>query len=86
MADQKLAQAITEVYAKEHEKSLHFDTTEICDIELNYLIVNDEKGLIAIPAWILTSKTVLQDQTVNYEITAIDAESLDILRSGNIGK
>ncbi len=75
-----------DTYMKEYEKSLHFGTTEIIDIELNYIVLHDGNVLLLRPSWILTAKTVSQDEVASYEITAIDAESLEIIRSGSIGK
>ena len=75
-------------YMQEYDKSIHFGMTEITDIELCYIVVHEEDALIARPAWILT---VLKDSQVSgsdiriYEVTAIDAESLEILKSVNAG-
>lgn len=75
------------VYAKEYGKAIHFKSTDIVDIELNYVIIVDSKGMYARPAWVLTTATKMDPGDIenldftytNYEVTAISAYSGVIL-------
>lgn len=78
------AEKALDAYRKEYDKSIHFQTTEIAGIELCYVVVNDLGVLTAKPAWILTilNETETADSDIRtYEITAIDAQSLEFINS-----
>lgn len=75
-------------YVQEYDKSIHFEMTEITNIELCYIVVHEKDALIARPAWVLTVLKDSQDPDSDirvYEIAAIDAENLGILKSVNAG-
>lgn len=50
-------QAAIDVYVKEYSKAIHFETTEITNAELNYVVVLDKDGMYARPAWVITMVT-----------------------------
>ncbi len=76
------------VYVEEYSKAIHFVNTDITDVELNYLIIEDDKGIYARPAWVITDVTEIKagegelphdfDYT-EYEYTAVSAFSGVIL-------
>lgn len=75
------------VYVEEYSKAIHFENTEILNVELNYIIIVDSKGLYARPAWILTTATEKKAENVDnadrdfidYDVMAVGAYSGVIL-------
>lgn len=76
-----------QVYLDEYSKAIHFTNTEILRIELNYVVVMDNQGMYAKPAWLLTTATErkadeyenAEDDFTEYDTIAVSAYSGAIL-------
>lgn len=68
------------VYLEDYSKAMHFENSEILEVELNYVVVVSNNALIARPAWIFsiaTEKEEEESQGTN-GITYIDYQSIAV--------
>ena len=76
-----------EVYVKDYNETMHFEETEIINIELNYvaLKVKDQGLLLLRPAWIISTLTLKENEygerMPDYAVKAVDAERKVILQN-----
>ena len=86
-------QEAIDCYVKEYSQALHFETTEITDIQLNFVVIETAEGFVARPAWILSLETeTMGVKSVDekealphtkYEFLAVAADSCVILERGS---
>lgn len=77
-----------EVYLKEYKGSIHFDFTDVDDIELCYVLVEDSEKMLARPAWMISLFTKKEsdnpdylDYQLDYTTIAVTADTGVILES-----